>query len=242
MAKVIGIDPGHGGWDPGAIGPTGLLEKDVALSISLKVAEILRNNGQKVILTRVRDKAVASVRDVRQELLARTYFLNAEKVDYVISIHINSSLNKSANYVSTFIQGRGGEAEKLADVVQTKLVQATGWPDGGVRVKNLHMTRETKMPAILCECGFISNPEQERQLRQPETQKKIAQAIADGVLAYLGIAKGDENVEDVKVIVKGKELPGKLIDGQTYVPIRALIETLNNQVVWDEKDRIAVVK
>ena len=53
---------------------------------------------------------------------------------------------------------------------------------------------------------------------------------------------GDEILEDVKVIVKGKELPGKLIDGQTYVPIRALIETLNNQVVWDEKDRIAVVK
>jgi len=121
-------------------------------------------------------------------------------------------------------------------------VQATGWPDGGVRVKNLHMTRETKMPAILVECGFISNPEQERQLKQPEFQRKLARAIADGVLAYLGKEKGGEAMADAKVIVKGKELPGKLIDNRTWVPLRELVEALNNQVIWDEKDRAAVVK
>lgn len=241
MAKTIGIDPGHGEWDPGAIGPTGLLEKDVALSISLKVAEILRSNGQKAILTRVRDQAVASVRGVRQELLARTYFLNAKKVDYTISIHINSSTNKSANYVSTFIQGRGGEAEKLANVVQGELVKATGWPDGGVRVQNLHMTRETNMPAILVECGFISNPEQEKKLRELNTRNNIARAIADGILQYLDIERSGD-MDRVKVIVKDKEINGKLIDGQTYVPLRELIEILNNKIVWDGKSNVARVE
>ena len=98
------------------------------------------------------------------------------------------------------------------------------------------------MPAILVECGFISNPEQEKLLRQPEMQKKLAQAIADGVLAYLGKEKGGSAVSDVKVIVKGQEIPGKLIDNRTWVPLRELIEALNNQVIWDEQDRAAVVK
>ena len=111
-------------------------------------------------------------------------------------MHINSATRQGADYISTFIQAQGGEAEKLAGKVQNELVQATGWPDGGVRVKNLHMTRETRMPAILVECGFISNPEQEQQLRQPETQKKLALAIADGVLAHLGKKKkGGDVVE-----------------------------------------------
>jgi len=98
------------------------------------------------------------------------------------------------------------------------------------------------MPAILCECGFISNPEQEKLLRQSEFQKKLARSIADGVLAYLGMAKEDKKLNDVKVIAKGKELPGKIIDNRTWVPLRELVEALNNQVIWDEKDRVAVVK
>ena len=229
----IGIDPGHGGRDPGAVGGAGVKEKDITLAISLELNRLLKAKGLDVFMTRVEDSYL--------ELVTRSALLNNTKCGLAISVHINSATRREANYISTFIQGAGGQAEKLAAKVQAQMIKATGWSDGGVRVKNLHMTRETKMPAILCECGFISNPEQERQLRQPETQKKIAGAIADGILVYLGI-KGGSAVQNVKVVVKGKELPGKLIDGQAYVPIRALIETLNNQVVWDEKDRIAVVK
>lgn len=183
----IGIDPGHGGFDPGAVGPARLYEKDVTLGISLYLSKILQDAGWDVMLTRGADVAVSRTKDVNQDLWARTNLLNAAKCDYAISVHVNSATNAGANYISTFIQGKGGQAEKLASKVQPQLVQATGWPDGGVRVQNLHMTRETKMPAILVECGFISNPEQERQLRLPETQKKLARAIADGVLAHLGI-------------------------------------------------------
>jgi len=227
----IGIDPGHGGRDPGAIGPTRLYEKDVTLGISLELGRLLKAAELEPVFTRTDDRTV--------ELITRTALLNNMKCDLALSVHINSATRQEANYISTFIQVEGGQ---LAQKVQNELVQATGWPDGGVRVKNLHMTRETKMPAILVECGFISNLEQEKQLRQPEFQRKLARAIADGVLAYLGKGKGGNAVSDIKVIVKGKELPGKLIDNRTWVPLRELIEALNNQVIWDEQDRAAVVK
>lgn len=182
----IGIDPGHGGFDPGAIGPTGLYEKDVTLGISLELAKILREKVD-VMLTRETDVAISGTRNATRELQAKTNRLNTAGCDLAVSIHINSSLNREACYISTFIQGVGGEAERLAKEVQSQLVQVTGWPDGDVREKNLHMTRETKMPAILVECGFISSPAQEAQLRQPETQKKLARAIAAGILDYLGL-------------------------------------------------------
>ena len=233
----IGIDPGHGGFDPGAVGLTRIYEKDVTLAISLELDRLLRQAGLEPVLTRTDDRTV--------EPITRSALLNNTKCDLAISVHINSAARREADYISTFIQGTGGRAEQLAKKVQAELVQATGWPDGGIRIKNLHMTRETKMPAILVECGFISNPEQEKQLRQPEMQKKLARSIAAGVLDYLGI-KGDDivavDVKEIKVIVKGKELPGKLIDNRTWVPLRELIEALNNQVIWDEQDRAAVLK
>jgi N-acetylmuramoyl-L-alanine amidase len=234
----IGIDPGHGGRDPGAIGPTRLYEKDVTLGISLELGRLLKAAGLEPVFTRTDDRTV--------ELVTRSALLNNQKCGLAISVHINSATRQEANYFAVFVQRLGGEAEKLAHRVIEKVTAATGWSwgadDDGIREKNLHMVRETKMPAILIECGFISNPEQEKQLRQPEFQAKLAQAIADGVLAYLGKEKGGSAVSDVKVIVKGKELPGKLIDNRTWVPLREIIEALNNQVIWDEKDRAAVVK
>ena len=184
----IGIDPGHGGADPGAIGPTRLYEKDVTLAISRELDRLLQAAGIETFMTRSDDRTM--------ELITRSSLINNMKCDLVISVHCNSAGSQQANYISTFIQAQGGEAEKLAGKVQNKLVQATTWPDGGIRVKNLHMTRETKMPAILCECGFISNPDQEKQLRQSETHMKIAQAIADGVLDYFGIKKEVKTVDN----------------------------------------------
>jgi len=237
---LIGIDAGHGGRDPGAVGPTKLYEKDVTLGVSLELDRLLRQAGLETVLTRTDDRIV--------ELITRTALLNNMKCNLALSVHCNSSTNRSADYFAVFVQKLGGEAEKLAHKVIDKVTAVTRWnwgaDDDGMREKNLHMTRETKMPAILCECGFISNPAQEKLLRQPEFQKKLASAIAVGILAYLGkdIERKDEPMTAVKVIVKGKGLPGKLIDNRTWVPLRELVEALNNQVIWDEKDRTVIVK
>lgn len=230
----IGIDPGHGGEDPGAIGPTRLLEKDVNLDIAYALYNFLLSRKFCVQMTRYHD--------ITESLLSRSCQINNWKCHYCISIHCNASENRNANYIATFIQGRGGEAEKLAEKVQKELVQVTGWPDGGVRVQNLHMTRETKMPAILVECGFISNPQQEKQLADPFFRRGIGEAIGRGILNYLGFGKDGNGYMDVKVIVHGKEITGKLIDGKTYVHIRDIVEALNNTVLWDEKDKIVIVK
>ena len=126
------------------------------------------------------------------------------KCDLAISIHCNASENRSADYIATYIQATGGEAEKLAAKVQEQLVKATGWMDGGVKVANLHMTRETKMPSILVECGFISNPKQEALLGTVEMQKKIAVAIVQGLLDYIGKEVNIMTVDEALVILKEK--------------------------------------
>lgn len=180
----IGIDPGHGGKDPGAIGPTGLYEKIVTLDVSLGVKQLLEQAGHQVTMTRTTDKYL--------DLSERTNLLNAANCYIAVSIHANSFTRPDPNYMSVFIQARGGQAEKLAEKIQLRVVTATGWPDGGVRVANLHMTRETKMPAVVVEMGFISNPAQEKQLADPAFRKKLASAVASGILDYTGTNKKEE--------------------------------------------------
>jgi N-acetylmuramoyl-L-alanine amidase len=226
----IGIDPGHGGHDPGAIGPTGLYEKDAALSVAERLDAFLVAAGQEVIMTRQDDSYLS--------LFARSNLLNAQGVDMVISVHCNSSTDRTANYVATYIQGMGGKAEQVAKCVQARLVEATGWADGGVRVDNLHMTRETIAPAILCECGFISNPAQESQLRSMGWRDKLAKAIANGIEDYLGVTRD----RDLVVKVKGQDMPGKLIDGVTWVPLRQIVDLLNEDVVWQGPDKPVIVE
>ncbi len=205
---LIGIDPGHGGRDPGAVGPTSLYEKDVTLAVSLELDRLLKQAEIETFLTRQDDRHL--------ELITRTALINNMKCDLAISIHCNSVANRSADYFAVFVINLGGEAEKLAHRVISKVTTATGWhwgaDDDGIREKNLHMVRETKMPAILVECGFISNPEQEKQLRDPKFQRKLARAIADGVLDYLGL-EGQFMAEPWKEQIMKDAAKAGLIDG-----------------------------
>lgn len=236
--QLIGIDPGHGGADPGATGPTGLMEKAVNLAIAQKLVWYLQRAGLSTFQTRESDQSM--------ELITRTALLNNMKCDYAISVHCNASDSPSPDYIATFIQGTGGEAEKLAEAVQIRLVASTGWPDGGVRVQNLHMNRETNMPSILVECGFISNLEEEEQLALESTQDKIAAAIAQGFCDYLGVQGPNEKGEDttalIKVIVKGQEVPAVLIGNKTYVELDAFKQANETKIIWDPTDKVVTVK
>lgn len=183
---IVGIDPGHGGYDPGAISPVRLhigdqlytKEAEMTLDIAERVQGILLACGYQVIMTRIRDEYVS--------LNDRSNLLNRANCDIAVSIHLNSSNSATANYIATYIQTTGGKAEQLAASIQKSLVKATGWPDGGVKVQNLHMTRETKMPAVLTELGFVSNPYEEQQINLPVVQSVLAAAIAEGILSYFG--------------------------------------------------------
>lgn len=179
----IALDAGHGGSDPGAISVNGTKEKDITLAITLLVDEFLRQAGVDTYLTRKTDTYVS--------LSDRTNGININKCDYAVSIHVDSTTRSTAEHFGVYVIKFGGEAEKLAKSVINEIVSAIGWnwgaDDDGIREKNLHIIRETKMPAILIECNFISNPKIEQQLLNKEFQIKLARTIANGILKYLGI-------------------------------------------------------
>lgn len=179
---IIGLDPGHGGIDPGAIGPAGSREADIVLKITLRLAALLEEQGHTLVLTR-QDNDSVSLRD-------RVQILNEAGCDLVFSIHINAFETPQPAYISAWICGRGGEAEILADILTPQLAAATGWPDGGVMVKGFYILRRTDAPAVLLELGFISNPVQERQLIQTCVQDTIAQCINRGLNQYISTGEG----------------------------------------------------
>ena len=177
MVKIC-IDPGHGGADPGAVGPTGLREKDVNLAVGLKLAELLKPIAE-VKLTRTKDIAV-SLKD-------RAQIANSFGCDYFISVHTNSFTDRKVGGVETWAYAKGGQGEKLAKAVQPELVKATGFANRGVKFNSgFAVLRDTKAPAILTETGFISNPAEEKLLKTAAFREKIAKAIAQGVAKQLG--------------------------------------------------------
>jgi N-acetylmuramoyl-L-alanine amidase len=234
----VAIDPGHGGRDPGAVGPGGTKEKTVTLAVSLLVDRYLRQAGVATFLTRSYDVALGS--DTRTDLIARTKAINAAGCDIAVSIHCDS-LKPTNDHFGVYVIEIGGRAENLAHAIINRVKRATGWSwgsdDDGVREKNLHMVRETKMPAVLIECNFISNPTREAELKDPAFQEKLARAIADGILDYLGVEREEEDdLKQVKINIDGKPVKnGYLIDNTAYVPARAIAEALGGKVEWDPK-------
>ncbi len=127
-------------------------------------------------------------------LTQRTNYANAKGVDYFISIHKNAVTGKwqtGAKGIDTHIYARGGQAEKMANKIQASLIAETGMKDRGVRVNNFHVVRETNMPAILLELGFMDYLPEALQMRSREWHKKFAIGIAKGFLTYVGIEYKD---------------------------------------------------
>lgn len=184
--KVIVIDPGHGsiqpgGWsDPGAVGPSNLYERDVVLDIAKRLAKKLEAQGAKVILTRTGDTNLT--------LAGRAEIANKNNADIFVSIHCNAHTNRSVGGTSTYYYGEvGGQREvrkKLAQAVQQELVKAIGLRNIGILEANFAVLRHTKVPSILVETAFISNPQEEKLLATAEFREKIAEGICNGILKY----------------------------------------------------------
>lgn len=200
--KVI-IDPGHGGYDPGAVGPTGLREKDVALAIALKIGKLLQSAGIEVAYTRTSD-TVPWPSNTNQDLAVRTKIANLTGADIFVSIHCNSSKNSSAQGMEIYTTPGQGPADKLAENV----VQAWKkyFPRGAIRMDmtdddsdkeaNFYVLRKTVMPAVLVETAFISNSQEESMLRTADYQEKAAKAITAGILSFFGIEKEAKTVDN----------------------------------------------
>jgi N-acetylmuramoyl-L-alanine amidase len=175
-APTVVIDPGHGGTDSGAVGPTGLREADVTLGIGRMVQQALEREGVRVVLTRPDDSTVG--------LEDRPDPARRESGIIFVSIHANASVSTAQRGTETYY--RTHESAALATAVQSEVVRALGEPDRGIRTADFYVLVNTPMPAVLIETAFISNPSEERLLRDPTVQQRIADGIVRGIVRFLG--------------------------------------------------------
>lgn len=184
--KKITIDPGHGGSDSGAIGPTGLYEKTATLHIGLNLAEMLKESGAKVYITRKTDKDVAPqpATDV-EELQSRVDVANNSDSDIFVSIHLDSFTAPSAKGTTGYYYVNGSSAsERLATYIKEGVIEQIGTVDRGTKTSNFYVVKHTAMPATLLEVAFVSNPDEEAILASDEGAKKAAVGIFNGIVRF----------------------------------------------------------
>lgn len=183
--KTIVIDPGHGGYDPGAEGVTGLKEKEVNLDIALRVQKLLTEMGANVIITRSDDTFIA--------LNQRAAIANDANADVFVAIHANSSTSATLGGTSTYyyapssnpiLYSQLAQRSSLASKVQGQMAQNLGIRNIGTLTANFAVLRETMMPSILVETAFLSNKAEEALLKDDAFRDKAAQAIAQGLAEY----------------------------------------------------------
>jgi len=205
----IVFDPGHGGFDSGAIGCSGLQEKDVTLPICLRFRGLF-GDAAEVKLTRIKDVALGVT--VVSDCYARAKTANQCNADVFVSIHCNASPDPHAHGIEVWTSPGDTGADKLATCVMDALHKE--FPDLAVRedMTDGDVDKEarfivlmaTKMPAVLVELPFISNPKEEMLLKDAGFQKRAAHAIAEGIAEYLGI-KLPEEWDPEKEIAKLRE-------------------------------------
>lgn len=189
--KLVVIDPGHGGSDPGAryvSNEETLNEKEFNLEIAKLLTERLTQEGCAVILTRDDDYFV--------ELYTRPAIANLNSAHFFISIHVNSNtVANSRSGTTTYYHGENQDSRLLAECIQSQIVAATGLPNLGaqsdtkVYANGFAVLRHSKVPAVLVEVAYINNDSDRELLKQKEFREKVAEGIVNGLRLYLGETK-----------------------------------------------------
>ena len=185
---TIVLDPGHGGSDSGAVGYTGIREKDVAFAVSLRTEGLLRRAGAEVIMTRTEDVDVSHAgSSAPQELQARVdVSLTHPEAELFLSVHCNSFTNPDAHGMETYYYPKTDADERFATLLNEELAAAGGLHNRGVKYARFYVLRHTEIPASLVELGFLSNPDEEALLANADYQEKLAQALFHAIERYFG--------------------------------------------------------
>src|SRR5690606_7985110 len=187
--RVVAIDPGHGGPDPGAIGVTGVREKDITLAIARELQQLLHRSAVYTVMTRTGDHDLIQGERVshrqREDLRRRAALANEAGVDVFVSLHANSFPSPVWSGAQTFYRDGDEESRRLAVAIQTALVQQLGPNRRTARPADLAILRAVEAPAALVEVGFLSNPQEEQLLKDPAYQRRLAAAIAHGIFVFL---------------------------------------------------------
>ncbi|MGG1678292.1 N-acetylmuramoyl-L-alanine amidase CwlD [Neobacillus sp. NRS-1170] len=188
--KIILLDPGHGGPDGGA-GTGKTLEKDIALDITLKVRDLLQQQGALVVMTRDTDTDLAdddtrgySRRKV-EDLKQRLKMINDSDNDFFVSIHLNAIPSSRWSGAQTFYAPHHKENAKAAKFIQEELRENLGNTNRKAKpINQVYILKNAKKPGVLVEVGFLSNPAEKENLKKKTYQEKIAESIYRGVIRY----------------------------------------------------------
>ncbi|MCF8002574.1 MAG: N-acetylmuramoyl-L-alanine amidase [Halanaerobiales bacterium] len=175
--NLIILDAGHGGFDPGAIGTSGLEEKVVNLDIALRVKKLLKKSDYNVLLTREKDNFIS--------LKGRVRLANQKNARVFVSIHSNSSRGFSEGTEAFLAPAKTGDSLPLAESIHNKLVDELKLKDRGIKKENFYVIKYTEMPAVLVEVAFLSNPHEESLLENDLFRERAASAIEEGILNYM---------------------------------------------------------
>ena len=189
-SKIIVVDAGHGGVDPGKIGANGAKEKDINLQIAEKVKKKLGEQQVQVVMTREEDKDLApegSSNRKRDDMKMRCLLIQNAQPDCVVSIHQNSFSDASAKGAQVFYFEGSEEGKRLGETLQSFLVEYLDKENHRLAKGNTsyYLLKKTEVPLAIAECGFLSNGEEAALLVTEEYQEKVAEAICEGILAYL---------------------------------------------------------
>ena len=186
FGKIIYLDPGHGGLDPGTVYKD-IYEKDINLDICIKLQKELESKGATVYLTRYDDYDLSSPKArmrKNNDLNNRVRLINDSKADLYISIHLNSINSNSWHGAQVFFDDDNEKNKEFATIMQNELKKDLGTDRKIEEISNMLLNRKVIIPGALIEVGFLSNDNERYLLRQDDYQLKIAKAVTKGVLRY----------------------------------------------------------
>ena len=197
---LILIDPGHGGEDGGATGASGESEKELNLSIALALAEELKDHGCQVLLTRDTDTALGDqnlstvAQRKRSDLQERARVAEESGAQALVSIHQNFFEESQYSGAQMFYSPNHPDSQRLAECLRSQVVKSLR-PENRRESKEagegIYLLEQCRIPGVLVECGFLSNPQEAGKLTDPQYQRSLAQALCRGIQEFLeGEAQG----------------------------------------------------
>ncbi|MCR4442678.1 MAG: N-acetylmuramoyl-L-alanine amidase [Peptococcaceae bacterium] len=202
--RVLVIDPGHGGEDPGKVSPSGVYEKDINLAVAKKLYTLLAGGGGRVVLTRDSDEALSggesTVRErKRADLENRLKLAESSGADLYLALHCNSFPQGKWYGAQTFYAPSIPGSKELASCVQEELVAYLGNTTRQPKEDTTSIIfKNASIPTVNVEMGFLSNPREEKLLQDPAYQDKVAWAIYSGIVKYL-VNYGDKYVPTLQL-------------------------------------------
>lgn len=186
--KIIAVDPGHGGYDPGVKGPGGTLEKELNLAFAFKLKTALEEAGAKVVMTREQDVDLVTPGEGTKkfrDLSNRLKIVEHNQADLLISIHMNSFGSRWRG-AQVFYHPKSDQNRELAVAIQEELrLQLKNTDRQALPIETAFLLQEAEIPAVIVEAGFLTNPEEEKLLTVPDYQEQVAKAILSGIVNYL---------------------------------------------------------